>query len=478
MKYTYYLILLSIFILSSCGENNVEPLPPDGAPTNLVALLIDGNSIQLTWQDNSDGELGFLIQRKIGTGNFSDLTTTQENTEIFIDSLLTSNTGYQYRVAAHFGNSQSDWSNTASQQTPIDPLAPSDLRALSVTNSLVSLRWNDNSSDETGFILQRRIGNSSFQNLAEFEPEIVNYQDVDIIPGSAYGYRVAASRPAGLTDWSNILEVTVPPLLTGLFFGSDSTFEIMTWNIEHFPKNDLTTVSYAAEIIQTLDIDLIALQEIESYSYFNNLLAALPGWDGYRASSAAYSINLAYLYKIDTINIGSIFEIYEDDWYAFPRSPLVMEFTYNGVPFVSINNHLKAGGSNDDEIRRREASENLEQYIAQFYPYSNVIMLGDLNDEIQEPEADNVFWNFIQLPALYKFTDMAIAQGSYLYWSYPTYPSHIDHILITNELFDEFEHPLSEVLTIRIDHYLSGGWSEYNSNVSDHRPVALKLYVN
>ena len=34
----------------------------------------------------------------------------------------------------------------------------------------------------------------------------------------------------------------------------------------------------------------------------------------------------------------------------------------------------------------------------------------------------------------YLFTDMEIASGSPLYWSFPGWPSHLDHILITNEL--------------------------------------------
>ncbi|SVD40514.1 uncharacterized protein METZ01_LOCUS393368, partial [marine metagenome] len=55
----------------------------------------------------------------------------------------------------------------------------------------------------------------------------------------------------------------------------------------------------------------------------------------------------------------------------------------------------------------------------------------------------------------------------------PTWPSHLDHILITNELFDELDN--SDIQTIKIDEYLDGGWNEYDQNISDHRPVALKL---
>jgi hypothetical protein len=29
--------------------------------------------------------------------------------------------------------------------------------------------------------------------------------------------------------------------------------------------------------------------------------------------------------------------------------------------------------------------------------------------------------------------------------------------------------------TIKIDNYLQGGWIEYDQNISDHRPVAIKI---
>jgi len=36
-----------------------------------------------------------------------------------------------------------------------------------------------------------------------------------------------------------------------LSFGTDSTFEAITWNIEHFPKNGEITLDYVAQIIKT-----------------------------------------------------------------------------------------------------------------------------------------------------------------------------------------------------------------------------------
>ena len=45
-------------------------------------------------------------------------------------------------------------------------------------------------------------------------------------------------------------------------------------------------------------------------------------------------------------------------------------------------------------------------------------------------------------------------------------------------MFFEFENTSSDIQTIKIDEYLTGGWSEYDENISDHRPVAIKLLLD
>jgi hypothetical protein len=107
-----------------------------------------------------------------------------------------------------------------------------------------------------------------------------------------------------------------------------------------------------------------------------------------------------------------------------------------------------------------------------------VIVLGDLNDILTDNPENNVFQMIFDDPENYLFADMEIAEGPSSGWSYPTWPSHLDHILITNELFDEIENNNSDVQAIKIDEYCDGGWYEYDQNVSDHRPVGLKVEFN
>jgi len=266
-------------------------------------------------------------------------------------------------------------------------------------------------------------------------------------------------------------------------FGTDSTFEMMTWNIEWFPKNGQTTVDYVSEIIQDLNVDLIAMQELDDTLAFEQMMIDLDQYEGYYKSS--WFAGLAYIYNPEVIEIDTIYEIYttEPYWRPFPRSPMVMVFSFMEENYVVINNHFKCCGDGildstdpwDEETRRLEASNLLKDYIDEFFPNERVILTGDLNDDIADDPNNNVFTGFIDDPVNYLFVDMDIAEGSDYNWSYPSWPSHLDHILITNELFDDFSNFGSDIQTLRLDDFFDGGFTEYDANVSDHRPVALKI---
>jgi len=101
--------------------------------------------------------------------------------------------------------------------------------------------------------------------------------------------------------------------------------------------------------------------------------------------------------------------------------------------------------------------------------------LGDMNDQIAEPPEYNVFLNFINKSDEYYFVDMPIAVSpNYNNVSYPNSFSHIDHILITNELFADFEQGGSYCKTILAENWMLN-WNTYSSTISDHRPVGIRL---
>lgn len=251
---------------------------------------------------------------------------------------------------------------------------------------------------------------------------------------------------------------------------SSETLEVVTWNIENFPQSTLSS-EIVETIIETYDVDVIALQELTSMNEFNALVGQLDGWEGFITQVNNSNLMLGYLYKTSEVTVSNTpINLFEeatsenDDAFTAFRRPYLMDITHSsGLEVSLINVHLKCCSGSED--RRRNASALIKSYIDANLSNKEVIVLGDFNDEIVD--TDNVFQNFIDDGQNFRFSTLPIAQGPSADWSFPSFPSQIDQILISNELFD------NEISTevIKVDNCLSN----YSSRVSDHRPVLIRL---
>ena len=272
--------------------------------------------------------------------------------------------------------------------------------------------------------------------------------------------------------------------IENLNFGSDTTLDIMTWNIEAFPKAGQNTMDSVRKIVEALDMDIIGVQEINDTNAFKAMVLTINGYSGF--AKLNYIVGLGFIYKTSSIQINSIYEIFTAPqyWNNFPRAPIVMDMNYMNERYILIVNHLKCcgdgfidlGNTNDEENRRLESVILLKEYIDQNFPTLKTIVLGDLNDLITDQPNSNVFQPILNDPSNYAFADNAIALGPSSNWSYPTWPSHLDHFIITNELFYETQNNGSYVQTLKLESEFAAGWSSYEAIVSDHRPVAMKIF--
>ncbi len=269
--------------------------------------------------------------------------------------------------------------------------------------------------------------------------------------------------------------------LSNLSFGTNNNLDIITWNLENFPKNGQTTIDSVAKIIEYMDAEVIAIQEIANLSSFNTLISQLSNYNGYCTTGTSHK--LAFIYKSNLL-VDTIYSIYNNSVYNFgQRAPLVISFNLDNELYNIINSHFKCCGNGildtsniyDEENRRYNAMNMIKQYIDIHMDSAQVIFLGDLNDLLTDPYSNNVFRNILNDTLNYFFVDLPIANGSSYYWSYPPWPSHIDHILITNELIQDLNCLTSFIETIRLDDYFNGGFSIYDLIVSDHRPLGLSL---
>ncbi len=85
------------------------------APSNLIATVSSPTQVALAWQDNSDGEDGFVVERsQDGGANWSVLNATPVADSNYLDGEdLRGDVTYAYRVAAVAGTVVSDYSNVA-----------------------------------------------------------------------------------------------------------------------------------------------------------------------------------------------------------------------------------------------------------------------------------------------------------------------------------------------------------------------------
>jgi hypothetical protein len=198
---------------------NGEPGTPPAAPSGLVASSLSTSAIALAWNDNSDNELGFDIERSADGATWQVVAGAGSNVTSHTDDGLPAGTTFSYRVKAHNADGDSAFSNTAAattdeEQAPLDPpAAPGELAATAVSSSAIEVRWTDRADNEDGFDVERSIEGGAWQLIASLGPDETWLSDGDLPASTSCAYRVLAFNADGDSDWSNVASATTdaPP---------------------------------------------------------------------------------------------------------------------------------------------------------------------------------------------------------------------------------------------------------------------------
>lgn len=129
------------------------------APTNLMAVA-DTFTVQMDWQDNSNNELGFVIERKDGdslsVNPFVPIDTVGTDVINYLDTGLIANTTYTYRVYGYNSAGNSGYSNLA-QVTTFVPVELSSFTA-HVADRNVNINWTTATElNNRGFDIERNM---------------------------------------------------------------------------------------------------------------------------------------------------------------------------------------------------------------------------------------------------------------------------------------------------------------------------------
>jgi hypothetical protein len=94
--------------------------------------------------------------------------------------------------------------------TPQPPAAPTNLTASARSTTSIGLSWQDNSSNETNFIVERKKGTGSYSVVATLGANVTSYLDTGLAKNTTYTYRVKASNADGDSAYSNEATATTP----------------------------------------------------------------------------------------------------------------------------------------------------------------------------------------------------------------------------------------------------------------------------
>ena len=205
-------------------------------PSELTVGPDSNQALILTWEDNSDGETGFEIWRRVyNSGSFVLHDKVGPNITKYTDDSAQAGVQYYYRVRAYLNQGELYSGYTVSESAGlgiIDP--PDDLQFKYVSDTGITLAWDDNSDDESGFRIERRIDtDGEWERIVTVSRNTETYKLTGLNPYVKYFFRIRAYKGTGSFDsFSNEIEVTTgaPKAPTNVSAGSISPFQArITW---------------------------------------------------------------------------------------------------------------------------------------------------------------------------------------------------------------------------------------------------------
>lgn len=181
-------------------------------PSGLTASAVSPFSIQLSWSDDSDNETGFVLERSSepATG-FVEIQTVLENISSFNDEALSPGTVYYYRVKAIRDEESSPFSNEVSASThELTIVAPSEFVVSVIAADRIELTWTDNSDNETGFKIVKKV--NGVEISYDLEEDTESFIDMEVTEETFHEYTLSAV--VGVYESEPVvLEVATPPFI-------------------------------------------------------------------------------------------------------------------------------------------------------------------------------------------------------------------------------------------------------------------------
>jgi hypothetical protein len=317
------------------------------------------------------------------------------------------------------------------------------------------------------------------------------------------------------TTYNASLSISTPSVnpitvsLSGNSYDVANTLEVVNWNMEWFgsdpasnlgPKDKNLQNANATKIINALKADVYALVEVVDVARLQNIVAGMPGYAYQVGDFGSYADNsqdpdyagaqkLAFVYRTSVVSnpkfsvpFRSVAADNKPDYsyWSSGRFPYQMtaDVTLNGVtkPVTFIAVHAKANTSPTATAydRRKNSADELKAYLDTNYAGANVVVLGDLNDDLDQTITTGLASTVTSYSA---FTNDAANYPSPTLQelslmgkkSTVSYNDVIDHVITTKPFYNYYIKGTTEVQIS-----LAATIPSYGSTTSDHYPVLTR----
>jgi len=234
MKKQYLLLTVLIifslpyYLFSTPGLNGSSPgCSGSGCHTfqdnSVTVLPLSNLQVQITLAGTTGKVAGELV-------NSSGTVVAVINSTSSNPFILTAPSEGTYLINAGYKSPSRRWDSThVTLQLP--PSAPGNLVGQFISNPLsVQLNWSDNSSNESGFIIEREsLGPDAFTVIDTVLANQNTYVDLSVTY-LTYSYRISAFNAGGQSGYSNVAQIVVPVELTSFTASLNKSLVLLKWS--------------------------------------------------------------------------------------------------------------------------------------------------------------------------------------------------------------------------------------------------------
>ena len=210
----YYRVVAFRSSIDSGNSSVVSAKTAPAAPSGAAVVAVDGNyNLTVTWTDNSSDETSFSIERSNdGASGWAEVGTVSSGIVTYSDtSIGVGDTTRYYRIRAIRSGDGIDSAYSGTANGTTSPQAPSSFAA-AISMLIPTLTWADNSTTNTSYVLERKLGSGAYATIGNPTANAVTYVDSALDQGKTYTYRLKAARSSDSKNSPSItLEISIPP---------------------------------------------------------------------------------------------------------------------------------------------------------------------------------------------------------------------------------------------------------------------------